>query len=85
MTIYMYIYIYIRYSTALEKSFFQNLEVSEEPNSVKLVKIGLFLKESARLLAPLAMSDDNEIPMQLLLVPVRTSSKAIAEFRNRRS
>lgn len=85
MTIYMYIYIYIRYSTALEKRFFQNLEVNEEPNSVKLVKLGLLFKESARLLAPLAMSDDNEIPMQLLLVPVRTSSKAIAKFRNRRS
>lgn len=85
MTIYMYIYIYIRYSTALEKSFFQNLEVNEEPNSVKLVKLGLLFKESARLLAPLAMSDDNEIPMQLILVPVQTSSKAIAKFRNRRS
>lgn len=30
------------------------------------------------------MPDDNEIPMQLLLVPVRISSKAIAEFRNRK-
>lgn len=31
------------------------------------------------------MSDDNEIPTQnLLLVPVRTSSKAISEFLNRK-
>lgn len=47
--LYVYIYIYVRYSTALEKSFFQNLEVSEEPNSVKLVKIGLFLKRISKI------------------------------------